>query len=242
VPTALGTVVLSNELSCIEECAVSADVVGVGDTCLFVTLMDQFGDGWQDGTSFSYWSEILGESSNVVSMSLECGCPRMSGCIRASELNVDQLLHMTAVSVDESGGEVRVPAFFWEVYWTVQIVEQGVWKDKYYGGYNTSFSFGYSPSLQAFEAVSLSNVWKPEADMSCDLSSVTDSSSFLSSRLYAEGSGTKPFSFANETSSYVVGGGGGYHESVWVVTDTAVSVTDLCFHLSLTSWCMYSYS
>jgi hypothetical protein len=230
VPTALGTVVLSNDLSCLEECAVSADVVGGSDTCLFVTLMDQFGDGWLDGTRFSYWLEVRGEeASNVVSMALDCGCPRMSGCIRPSELSADQVLRMTAVSVDESSGEVRVPAYFWEVYWTVQVVEGGVWKDKYYGGYNTSLSFAYSPSLQAFEAAGLSNVWKPEADMSCASSpEVSDWQTFLAARVYAaeEGSSsTKPYSFANETSSYVVGGGGGYHESVWVITDTAVSVT-----------------
>jgi hypothetical protein len=217
-------VVLSNELACVEECAESANVGDGGDTCLFVTLMDQFGDGWVDGTNFSYWSEIRGEASNVVSMTLGCGCARMSGCIRPSELNINQLLHMTAVSVDESSGEVRVPAFFWEVYWTVQIVEQGVWKEKYYGGYNTSLSFEYSPSSQSFEAVSLGHVWKPEAAMSCDMSSVSDYSSFLASRVYVEDGSSKPFSHANETSSYVVGGGGGYHESVWVVTDTAVSV------------------
>jgi len=229
VPTALGTVVLSNELSCLEECAVSAEAVGGSDTCLFVTLMDQFGDGWLDGTRFSYWLEVRGEeASNVVSMALDCGCPRMSGCIRPSELNADQVLRMTAVSVDESSGEVRVPAYFWEVYWTVQVVEGGVWKDKYYGGYNTSLSFAYSPSLQAFEAVGLSNVWRPETDMSCASSpEVSDWQTFLAARVYTaeEGSSSaKPYSSASEASSYVVGGGGGYHESVWVLTDTAVSV------------------
>jgi hypothetical protein len=49
-------------------------------------------------------------------------------------------------------------------------------------------------------------------------------SSFLASRVYEAGSSSKPFSYANETSSYVAGGGGGYHESVWVITDAAVSV------------------
>ena len=155
----------------------------------------------------------------MVSMSLDCWCAHMSGCIRPSdEVNVIQLLHMTAVSVNESSGEVRLPAYFWDVYWTVQIVEQGVWGDKYYGGYNTSLSFEYSPSAQSFEAVMLGNVWKPETDMSCDLSS------FLASRLFEEGSGSgRPYSWANETSSYVEGGGGGYYESVWVVTDSVVS-------------------
>ena len=221
----MGTVVLSNELACSGECVVSAGAMDVGDTCLYVTLMDQFGDGWLDGTSFMYWSEIRGADTNVLSMALDCGCPRMSGCIRPSELNIDQLLHMTAVSLDAESGEVRLPAYFWEVYWTVQIVEQGAWKDKYYGGYNTSMSFEYSPSTQSFESVSLSNVWKPEADMDCDLSSVSDSSSFLASRLYEyDASGpSKPYSYANETSSYASGGGGGYHESVWVITDMAVS-------------------
>ena len=229
-PTALGTVVLNNELTCSNECTVSPDALNFGadDTCLFVTLMDQFGDGWGDGTNFSYWSEIRDDSSNVVSMSLDCGCPRMSGCIRPSELNVAQVLHMTAVSVDESSGEVRVPEFFWEVYWTVQVVERGEWKNKYYGGYNTSLSFEYSPSLQTFEAVSLENVWKPEVDMSCDMSSITDSASFWASRLFDVGSSGRPYSYANETSSYEEGGGGGYHESVWVVTDSTVS-DGLCF-------------
>ena len=227
-PTALGTVVLTNELTCSNECAVSVDALGLGaddDTCLFVTLMDQFGDGWGDGTSFSYWSEIRDDVSNVVSTSLDCGCPRMSGCIRPSELNVDQLLHMTAVSVDESSGEVRVPEYFWEVYWTVQVVERGEWKNKYYGGYNTSLTFEYSPSLGTFEAVSLENVWKPEVDMSCDVSSITDSESFWASRLFDVDSSGRPYSYANETSTYVEGGGGGYHESVWVVTDSTVSDT-----------------
>jgi hypothetical protein len=202
---------------------VREDVVEASDTCLFVTLMDQFGDGWLDGTNFSYWNEIQEHDSNVMSMTLGCGCARMSGCIHPSELNINQLLHMTAVSLDESSGAVRVPAYFWEVYWTVQIVEQGVWKDKYYGGYNTSLSFEYSPSTQSFEAVGLSNVWKPETAMSCDVASATDTPSFLASRLYDESSSTKPYAYANETSSYVAGGGSGYHTVALVITDTAVS-------------------
>jgi hypothetical protein len=226
-PTGLGTVVLPNYLSCIEECAVSAEVFGPDDTCLFVTLMDQFGDGWLSETNFIYWSEIRGEASNIVSMAPSCACSRMSGCIRPSELNIDQLFQMTVVSVNESSGEITVPPFFWEVYWTVQIVEQGMWKEKYYGGYNTSLLFEYSPLLQSFEAISLINVWKPETDMSCDLSSVTDYSSFVESRAYAEGNTSQPFSYVNESSSYVVDGGGGYHESVWVITDMSVSV--MCF-------------
>ena len=64
--------------------------------------------------------------------------------------------------------------------------------------------------------------------MSCDMSSITDSASFWASRLFDVGSSGRPYSYANETSSYEEGGGGGYHESVWVVTDSTVS-DGLCF-------------
>ena len=222
-PTLKELVTLPTELSCDNDCVVEMDSVGINDTCLFVTLMDQFGDGWQNGTNFSYWSD---RTSNVISMTLGCGCPRMSGCIHPSDYTLGQRFDMAVVSaLSELSVEMDVPEYFWEVHWTVQIVEHGEWKNKYFGGYNTSLSFEYSPSLQSFETISMTNVWIPDVNMSCgDKSSVMDLSSFLQSRVYTAGmdSMSKPYSTGSEASSYVHGGGGGYHESVWLITDIAV--------------------
>ena len=148
----------------------------------------------------------------------------MSGCIRPWQIETSQEFHVAVSSVD-------VPVDFWEVHWTVQIVEQGVWKDKYYGGYGTSFSFLYNSSSQSFEAGAMSGVWTPEHDMPCDaMAAATDAASWLASRLYVEstegGVVSKPYSTADEVSSYAASGGVGYQEIVWFITDTLVSAFD----------------
>lgn len=209
-----------NELMCADKCALNPSTIDSNDTCLFVSLVDQFGDGWQAGTKFSYWTEVGNELSSVMSMSLSCDCALMFGCIHPSEAanaaNVSQILHLTV----EAGVQ---PAFFWEVYWTVQILQKGNWRNKYFGGFNTSFSFEYSPHLHAFDVVSVANAWTPETNMSCGkMALVKDAASFFASRLYSPGTGAfaRPYSTAEEATT---GGLGGYHESLWVLTDTAVS-------------------
>ena len=66
---------------------------------------------------------------------------------------------MTVVATDAEGA-VYVPEFAWEVQWTVQVVEQGVWKDKYYGGYNTSMVFRYSRSSETYALSWWQNLWR----------------------------------------------------------------------------------
>ena len=152
-PSPLGTVVLDNALACEAVgpvAAVHVSPVGNGtnssvssngtDTCLFVTLMDNYGDGWANSTRFYYWVQIRDDDSNVVSMSLDCGCGQMSGCVHPTDLNIDQLFHLTLLATDAEG-DVFVPEYAWEMHWTVQVVERGVWMEKYYGGYNTSMVF-----------------------------------------------------------------------------------------------------
>ena len=209
--------ILDNELLCTEQCSVGSGKVDGADTCLYVTLIDQFGDGWGNDINYTYWMEIEGDATSAVSTSLSCSCSWMSGCVHPSALDVDQMIHMNVK--DSSDDSIHWPAYFWEVHWTVQVIENGVWKEKYYGGYNTSLTFEFSASLNKFEAVSFMNVWKPEQDMSCDVELVVDSSSFLESRWYVDNGSSRPYSLANETTS-----GGGYHESVWVVTDAQVCV------------------
>ena len=38
--------------------------VGPNETCLYVTLLDQFGDGWSADVSFDCWSSVGGVLAN----------------------------------------------------------------------------------------------------------------------------------------------------------------------------------
>ena len=55
---------------------------------------------------------------------------------------------------------VGVPASAWEMRWTVQVVESGVWKDKYYGGFNTSMVFNYGRTSGAYSLSWWENLWQ----------------------------------------------------------------------------------
>ena len=120
VPTALGTEMLLPELRCVPE--PGAKPIRSNDTCLYVELMDHFGDGWTDDVYLDYWMQIRDDDSNIISETLNCSCPKMAGCIHPSDLNIDQLFYWT---VSKHSDADVVPSYAWEVQWTVQIVEGG---------------------------------------------------------------------------------------------------------------------
>ena len=61
-----------------------------------------------------------------------------------------------------------VPEYYWEIQWTVQVVENGLYMEKYFGGYNTSMIFEYSRVDDTFELLWWANVWSvPEECTSC---------------------------------------------------------------------------
>jgi len=150
VPTELGTVELTDAL----ECAEPGDdpLMNPNATCLYVSIMDTFGDGWADGGSLFYWANIRDRDSNIVSVSLDCMCPMKRGCIYPSDLYVDQVYHFTVMSLDAYSNEY-IPSFAWEMQWAVHIVENGIFKQKVLGGYNTSMAFLYDRQDERFDIV-----------------------------------------------------------------------------------------
>ena len=168
-----------------------------------------------NGSTFYYWAQIQEEDTNVVNETLDCGCPMVAGCMHPSELNVDQLYHMTVVATD-SDGVAYVPEYAWEVYWTVQVVEDGVWKEKYYGGYNSSFVFNYDRASESYSLESWSNLWVfPEHCNWCTDSTVNDGESisyfdFLSDVVH---DGELP------VSSYGLTNTSDYLMTAWYITD-----------------------
>ena len=203
---------LINELDCTTNCNTRPNF-GPLDTCLYVTLLDQFGDGWAQDVKFVYWIELPSYITNNISSSLTCNCPQRSGCIHPSGLYESEVIHLGLHSAD---GDKDIP-YFWEMYWTVQIVESGVLKDTYYGGIESSMTFTFSQSEQIFQSQELNDVWQPGLDMNCS------AKSFWDARMYDDAGPMRPYSHANETNASIAGAG--YLESTWVIANKAVSLT-----------------
>jgi hypothetical protein len=204
-PTILST--LPHDLQCTSDCVDSSP--NVSGTCLYVTLLDQFGDGWSSDLSFSYWD--LMKTFDPEQVHLDCNCSHMVGCIYASSESDNTF----TFSFDTTGP--LLPSYFWEIMWTVQIVEAGVWGNKYYGGFNTTMSFDYNSTTNLYSQPTLSNAWVyPEA---CDSVSHMNGSSatvgYLSA-LYGSNESSH-FSVASEAT--------GYLKASWYVTDAENQTT-----------------
>ena len=215
----------AGDLQCSSSCtaAPAGPLTNANSTCLLVTLMDQFGDGWANGTDLSYWAEVSGDMSNVVHASPSCSCAVLLGCLEpfgdeADGLG-DQKFFLSVTSADYDTGTVGFPAYSWEVYWTVQVVEGGTLKEKFYGGFNSSLSLTFSPSSSSYSSAHLTNMWKPPVNMSCP---ATMDDMFEGRIFDGVGAG---HSYGNETGLYGVRDGdiGGYFESIFVITDIDVS-------------------
>ena len=98
---------------------------------------------------FNYWVEVDGFDSNVISMTLNCTCPQRVGCV-SQPLPHDQLVYFSLSSVHGSGASV-IPKNYWEMMYTVQIVENGEFQEKYYGGHDSSLLFLYSHADERYE-------------------------------------------------------------------------------------------
>ena len=62
------------------------------------------------------------------------------------------------MAFDENGVAI-IPAYAWEIQWSVQIVENRVYKEKYYGGYNTSMVFEYDRLGNSYDLAWAQNTW-----------------------------------------------------------------------------------
>jgi hypothetical protein len=121
------------------------------DTCLLITLSDQYGDGWTSGNGFSenawfgyYFSSFNGDSSAITYHSLNCSCPRMIGCLGPSSFAFaaeDQTIDLAIYS--NEGSPV---AFSWEIMYLVQVIQNGRLLDSHHGGSRTHMQFSYSHS------------------------------------------------------------------------------------------------
>ena len=164
---------LYNVLECTELCEVTpsnytnvTSVVngtsGNATTCLSITVMDLFGDGWDNNTEFFYWVQYEDTSSNVISMSLSCDCAVLSGCLSPlDDVSYDQFFHFTIAAADGDDNFI-VPDYYWEMHWTVQIQENGILKQKYYAGFNSSMVFQYHVNTGTYEVVYFENLWAAE--------------------------------------------------------------------------------
>jgi hypothetical protein len=132
-------------------CSAGDYSISSADTCLLITLSDQYGDGWTsgDGSSENAWfgysfSSSNGDSSAVTYHSLNCSCPRMIGCLGPSSFAFaaeDQTIDLAIYSNEDSA-----VAFSWEIMYLVQVIQNGRLLDSHHGGYRTHMEFSYSHS------------------------------------------------------------------------------------------------
>jgi hypothetical protein len=177
-----------------------------GMTCLYVSLIDNFGDGWTSTSQFKYWGVIEGLSSDVKQYSLACNCSKMVGCIPVSPAESRQQFHF---AFENSLG--ANPEFFWEIFWTVQIVENGVWGNKYYGGYNTTMIFDYNPSTGHYaDSAMINTLGYPDSCVGGGTYNGTDVTDRYVNGMYGLSSDRK-FSLANEPT--------GHQATSWYITD-----------------------
>lgn len=143
----------------------------ITETCLYVTIEDQFGDGWEDNTKLFYWAQVGAEDSNIVSVGLDCSlegasCGSLkSGCISPLDLTDmeeggdEHFFHFTLVSVNEAN-QLSLPEYHWEIQWSIQVVKGDDWREKYYGGFNSSMVFNYQREADDFTLSWAENLWQ----------------------------------------------------------------------------------
>jgi hypothetical protein len=158
---------LATTISPLDNLSCSAEDYSISstDTCLLITLSDQFGDGWTsgDGSTENAWfgysfssvtssNDDVPASSDTTYHSLNCSCPRKIGCISPSSFSSslpsgDQLIKLAIYSSKAEDGEEDIPvAFSWEIMYLVQVIQNGRLLGSYHGGYLTQMEFSYTHS------------------------------------------------------------------------------------------------
>jgi hypothetical protein len=81
----------------------------------------------------------------------------LMGCIHPAEVNKDQVFSFQVSPLPSS----TVPEFHWEIMWKVQIIERGVMKGYFYGGFDTELVLNYNANLEEFslDAINSADLW-----------------------------------------------------------------------------------
>jgi hypothetical protein len=133
--------------------------VASNGTCLFVTAIDQFGDGWGIQSNLQYWIEIGQVEGQSYKLNLtNCNTTIIQGCLPAN-YQLDHLAYLKFTTFDSRTGLEIVPEYYWEILWRVQIYYQAQEITEYYGGYSTSMVFRFSAQQQKYFLLYSNNLW-----------------------------------------------------------------------------------
>lgn len=210
MPTQLSPTVLTNVLE-----SPPGPHEGTG---IYITIYDQYGDGWRSDVNISYFVNIRGLDSNTISTGLVPGESVRGGLLPVTSLPYNHRYYLSLAAFDDFGNVLPVPEYYWEIHWSVQFVQNGAWGRKYYGGYDTEMVIDYRISTRSFRFEEWQNMWiYPEgcADF-CNYHRVTETlsnayfSNFVDSGIRALGD-TAPSSAAVADSDFL--------EAGWYITD-----------------------
>ncbi|CAE7523559.1 unnamed protein product, partial [Symbiodinium microadriaticum] len=105
------------------------------ETGLYITIYDQFGDGWPVDVTLSYYLSILDDSvdSGVVHTGLYSNVTASGGMIHPNLIAFDQRFYFSLGAYQNSSGLIKpAPAYYWEIHWSIQLFTNGVLSKKYY--------------------------------------------------------------------------------------------------------------
>jgi hypothetical protein len=169
-------------------------------SCLYVTLIDNFGDGWDSDVAFVY--ETINQTFGSLNLAKGPNGYKLEGCL--PKYSYSHPIRLSIFSAFNS-------KYLWEVQWSSQILSPSGNSEIFYGGFDTIFEFYYSNFTDTYILESWDGLWVyPEQSEACaNLPGPSGCSDFQF--IYT------PVSSATPESNHT---GGNYHEASWVITNS----------------------
>lgn len=169
-------------------------------SCLFLSLIDNFGDGWGDNIYFLY--ETLNSTIGGLTLRKGSNGYKIEGCL--PKLSSSHPMFLSIASDHNS-------QYLWEIQWSVEIISPHSAPQKYFGGYDTSFQFYYDSNLDSYTLQYWDGLWVyPEQSDAC-----ANLPGSYNCQLFE-------FHYAPNISSPSLNfTGGNYEEASWVITNSS---------------------
>ena len=197
------------------------------DTCLFLTLIDNFGDGWKEVVLVAtfYGSNYTMGNDTIDLIFTAAGCNEgylTSGCLpnplgNQSHTIALAMRNASCLDTDPLG---PLPTYYWEIQWSVEIIMHGMSTgEKYFGGFDTILKFTYDACSESYNLQEWEEMWVyPEEEDMCGMVDVPDECDLFNVTL---------FDCANPNTTNTSTVGGNYEEAGWYISSLSSYYTEV---------------
>ena len=199
--------------------------VTANETCLSLTLVDNFGDGWKDVVLEASFRSAMDNSTNSTDLYFTVvGCDwgyMATGCLPVPYDNQSHvvLLTMRDPTINTTDPLPPPPSYFWELQWSAEMIIGGVpTGEKSFGGFDTSLEFVYDPTTSVYTLSWWDEMWVyPEEEAVCgELDPIGDCNLY---NMTVFSCGNSTVNGTNVTS------GGNYEEAGWYISSLSSDYT-----------------